>query len=120
RRSQRLDEERRNQDRDAALLALDQELQRYRPYLGLSPDEALARSKTAPAAEKKLLESLAGYGWGPIQLYFRLSRDEQAELLAKGELRFASGDLRSFANIPLGDRPMPPEIGRGVLQSLRD
>src|SRR5262249_15105907 len=94
--------------------------QRYRPYLDLSPDEALARSKTAPAAEKKLLENLAGYGWGPIQLYFRLSRDEQAELLAKGELRFSSGELRTAANIPLGDRQLPAEIGRGVLQSLRN
>src|SRR5256885_10607203 len=44
-RSQLLEEELRNRDRNAALLALDREMERYRKYLGLSPDEALARSK---------------------------------------------------------------------------
>src|SRR5205823_9420013 len=41
--SQLLDEELRNRDRNAALLALDREMSRYRKYLDLSPDEALAR-----------------------------------------------------------------------------
>src|SRR6202008_1057483 len=60
--SQLLEEELRNRDRDAALLALDREVERYRPYLDLSPDEALARARSAPAADKPLLEKLAQYG----------------------------------------------------------
>src|SRR5213078_4130045 len=81
-RSQLLEEELRNRDRNAALIALDQEMERYRAYRHLSPDEALARAKTAPAEEKKRLESLSGPGWGPIQMYFRLSAEEQAALRA--------------------------------------
>ena len=46
----------RNRDRNAALLALEQEIERYRPFLDLSPDEALARSETASPAEKQILE----------------------------------------------------------------
>src|SRR6202022_1329530 len=40
-RSQLLEEELRNRDRSAALLALNADIERYRPYLGLSPEEAL-------------------------------------------------------------------------------
>src|SRR5437879_1708598 len=49
-RSQLLEEELRNRDRNAALLALEREIEKFRPYLDLSPDAALARSRTAPAA----------------------------------------------------------------------
>src|SRR5436190_6394721 len=62
-RSQLLEEELRNRDRHAALLALEREVERYRPYLSLSPDEALAKAKSAPAGEKPLLEKLSGGGW---------------------------------------------------------
>jgi len=72
-RSQLLEEELRNRDRNAALLALEKETEKYRPYLSLSPDEALARSRTAPAEEKVLLERLAGRAWGAIQMYSRLA-----------------------------------------------
>jgi hypothetical protein len=73
-RSQLLDEELRNRDRNSALLALEREIGRYPAYLGLTPDEALSRSKTAASNEKKLLEQLAGYGWGPVQMYHRPTR----------------------------------------------
>src|SRR5688572_3725929 len=75
-RSQLLEEELRNQDRNTALLALEKEVERYRPHLDLSPDEALAQSKTAPPEEKKLLVRLATEGWGPVQMYFRLSHND--------------------------------------------
>jgi RNA polymerase sigma-70 factor (ECF subfamily) len=112
-RSQLLEEELRNRDRNAALVALEREIERYRPYLHLSPDEALARSKSAPAEEKHLLELLAGYGWGPIQVYFRLSSQELAAARAGQELTFSAEPMA-------GERPLPPDIGRGVLQSFRD
>jgi Putative zinc-finger len=115
-RSQLLEEELRNRDRKEALLALDREMERFRPYLGLSPDEALAKAKTASPAEKPLLEKLSGYGWGPIQMYFRLSPRDLAAL--------RSGQGLSFAQEPRPDRPaeqvLPLELVRGVLQSGRD
>jgi len=112
-RSQLLEEELRNRDRNAALLALEREMERYRPYLSLSPDEALAKAKTAPAAEKPLLEKLAGGGWGPIQIYFRLSNQDMLALRAGQRLTF------SAAPDP-GEQPLAPELARQVFQSFRD
>jgi RNA polymerase sigma-70 factor (ECF subfamily) len=112
-RSQLLEEELRNRDRNAALLSLDRDIERYRPYLGLSPDEAFERAKTAPPAQKKLLEQLSRYGWGPLQMYFRLSRDELRALRA--------GEHLTFSQEPKpGERPLPPEVANGVLQGLRN
>jgi RNA polymerase sigma-70 factor, ECF subfamily len=109
-RSQLLEEELRNRERDAALLALDREMQRYRSYLSLTPEEALIRSRTAPPQEKKLLDQLAGQAWGAVQLYFRLSRNDLAALRA--------GQPVTFSPTPgPGQRPIPPDVVRGVLQS---
>jgi hypothetical protein len=120
-RSQLLEEELRNRDRYAALLALDRDVERYRKYLSLSPVEAEARLKTAPETEKPLLEKLGsrdgdgqfGLGWGPIQMYFRLSRAEQEALRAGQELVFTTKPEP-------GERRLPPDVARGVLQSYRD
>lgn len=112
-RSQLMEEELRNRDRNAALIGLEQEIERYRPYLGLSPDEALARSKTASPVEKPLLEKLAGYGWGPIHVYCQLSRSELGALRAGQTFKYASQPL-------YGEQTLPPQVARGVLQSMRD
>src|SRR5262249_26222955 len=88
-RSQLLEEELRNRDRNEALLALEKDLEQYRPFLDLSPDEALARAKTASPAEKPILEELAGKAWGPLHMYFRLSSQELAALRAGQEVRFS-------------------------------
>jgi RNA polymerase sigma-70 factor (ECF subfamily) len=111
-RSQLLEEELRNRDRHAALLSLEKEIERFRPYVGLSPDEALARSNTAPPAETPLLEILAGGGWGPIQMYYRLTRQDLETLRAGQELTF-SGEPKP------GERALPPDVMRGVIQSQR-
>jgi hypothetical protein len=111
-RSQLLEEELRNRDRNAALLALEREIERYRPYLGLSPNEALARAQQAPAAEKPLLEKYADVGWAPIQMYFRLSPQELALLRAGQELIF-SEDPKP------GERRLPADLKRGVLECNR-
>jgi hypothetical protein len=111
-RSQLLEEELRNRDRNAALLALEREIERYRPYLSLTPDEALARSKTAPASEKRLLEALAGTGWGPIHMYFRLSRRDLEALRA--------GETLCFRQEPRpGESLLPADMAHGVLESTR-
>jgi hypothetical protein len=111
-RSQLMEEELRNRDRNAALIALEREIERYRPYLALSPDEALARAKTAKPAEKPLLEKLAGPGWGPIHIYYQLSRSELEALRAGQTFKYASQPL-------YGEQPLPPSVARGVLQSQR-
>jgi RNA polymerase sigma-70 factor, ECF subfamily len=108
-RSQLLEEELRNRDRNAALLALNLDIERYRPYLNLSPEEALARAKTASPADKALLEKLGKYGWGPIQLYFRLSPQEQAALRAGQRLQFRAEPAEP------GDLQLPPDLERGIL-----
>jgi hypothetical protein len=112
-RSQLLEEELRNRERNAALLALDGEVQRYRKYLELSPDEALAQARTAAPEEKRLLEKLAKEGWGPIHMYFRLSPSEFEALKSGQELKY--GHSPDF-----GGSPLPADVERGVLQSLRD
>jgi RNA polymerase sigma-70 factor (ECF subfamily) len=119
-RSQLLEEELRNRDRNESLLALERELQRYRPYLTLSPDEALERAKTAPPGEKELLERLSGPRWGVIQMIARLSSQDMALLRAGQELYFCEAPKAGEAPLPAGQRVLPPEIGRGVLQSMRD
>jgi RNA polymerase sigma-70 factor, ECF subfamily len=111
-RSQLLEEELRNRDRNEALLALNREMERFRPYLNLSPDEALARLQSAAPEEKKLLEKLAEEPWGAIQTYFRLSPQEHAALRAGQTLLFGD-DPRP------GEHPLPPDLTRGVLESCR-
>jgi hypothetical protein len=122
--SQLLEEELRNRDRNAALLALEQEMSGYRRYLDLSPDEALARARSAAPEEKKRLENLASWGWGPIQMYFRLSPRDLTALRSGQKLTF--GIEGAIAEKLPGlvrdavERPLPPELRQGVLQSLRD
>jgi RNA polymerase sigma-70 factor (ECF subfamily) len=143
-RSQLLEEELRTRDRNAALLALDEEMQSlpttrmpasaqgYRPLLHLSPEEAEARATAAlpsgrtgslsvsgragggvaAPVEQPLLENLSRYGWGPIQMYFRLSREQMAALRA--------GETLIFSAVPRpGEYPLPADVARGVLQGLR-
>jgi hypothetical protein len=120
--SQLLEEELRNRDRNAALLMLQKETDRYRPYLQLSPDEALARAKRTPGEEKRLLELYGGHGWGLVQLYFRLTIRELAQLRA-GETVQYSEALRPGepprASYLTGNT-LPPDLARGVLQSMRE
>jgi hypothetical protein len=112
-RSQLLEEELRARDRNAALLALSQEMERYRPFLALSPNEAMARAKTAPPAERPILETLGSWGWGPIQTYFRLTPQEQAAL--------RSGQKLTFSQEPqAGELPLAPDLSHGVLECLRE
>jgi hypothetical protein len=115
-RSQLLEEELRNRDRNAALLALDAEMQRYRPYLDLSPDEALAQARAASPEEKKLLERYGGAGWGPTQLYFRLSPNDLSQMRAGKPVTFSAERSRAWQP---DHQPLPAELARGTLQTQR-
>jgi RNA polymerase sigma-70 factor, ECF subfamily len=111
--SQLFEEELRNRDRITAALVLEREIERFRPYLDLSPDEALARARTASPEDEPLLERLSRSGWGALQMYFRLTPQQHARLRA--------GDELHFSQVPnAGELQLPADIGRGVLQSLRD
>jgi hypothetical protein len=125
-RSQLLEEELRNRDRHAALLALEQELDKYRPYLQLTPAEMLDRAKKAPPVEKVVLESLSGLAYGPIQMYFRLSPQEMAAMRAGQWLSFRADPRPDDLPLPrlpsnVGPqpavRPLPSDVARGILQS---
>jgi RNA polymerase sigma-70 factor, ECF subfamily len=111
-RSQLLEEELRNRNRHAALLALEEEIQKLRPYLHLTPEEIMARAKMAAPNEKQLLEQLGGLGWGTIQMYFRLTPQELAALRAGEVLYFSEGPRE-------GERLLPPDVVRGILHSWR-
>jgi hypothetical protein len=107
--SQLLEEELRNRDRNEALVALDREMIEYRPYLGLTPEQARARLQTAGAGEKPLLEKLAGPGWGAIQMYFRLTPRDLAAL--------RSGETLKFGSPPgAGEQPLAADIAAGIPQ----
>jgi RNA polymerase sigma-70 factor (ECF subfamily) len=113
-RSQLLEEELRNRDRNTALLAFDRDVERYRPYLGLLPNEALSRSESAPPAEKELLKRFAGFAWGPLQVYFRLSPQEMQALRAGKTLKYSTSPSSR------GELPLSRDLRDGVLQSQRD
>jgi hypothetical protein len=108
-----LEEELRNRDRNEALLALDEEMNQFRRYFGMTPDEALAKSKSAPPEERQRLERYAGTGWGPAQMYFRLSPQDIERLRAGQRVTFNVGPSE-------GEQALPPELSRGVLESMRD
>jgi RNA polymerase sigma factor (sigma-70 family) len=111
-RSQLLEEELRDRDRNAAWLALEEEMQRYQPLLDLAPDVARARIDSAAPSERPLLEIMAEFRWGAIQLYHRLAPADLARLHAGEKLRFR-GEPGP------GELPLPSELTHGVLQSYR-
>jgi hypothetical protein len=112
-RSQLLEEELRNRDRNAALLDIDREMSQYRSYLGLSPAELRARAARNDPNAPKLPKHFAGTGWGPLQLYSRLSPRDVAALRA--------GEQVSFSVAPqAGEQQLPPDLVRGVLESVSD
>src|SRR5207249_1198829 len=78
-RSQLAEEEMRNRDLHEALIALDEKMTAYGPYLNLSFAEAKAREQAATGAEKAQLQQFVA-NWGAIQLYNHLSAADRAAL----------------------------------------
>jgi hypothetical protein len=114
-RGQLLEEELRNRDRSEALLALDREMARFRPYLEGSPGATLARLREALPETERLLGVLSEdpEPWGAMQLYFRLSPQEHAALRA-GQTLIFSADPRP------GEHPLPADLVEGVRESCRN
>jgi hypothetical protein len=108
-RAQLLEEELRNRDRDAALIALDAQMrERYQSVLGLSPEEA-QESKVGEKGEK-----ISGLAWGPAQLYFSLSPEETATLRGGQKLRFGG----SPASAPWGDADEGVSVQRSLPEGM--
>jgi hypothetical protein len=125
-RSQLLEEELRNRDMNAAMLALDAEMQAYRPFLDVSFEELQKRwnqisederrriwERGGDRAKRRLSYLAAGGGWAGIQLYHRLTPRDRAALMAGQELVFRP-------EAPNPDRRIPAELTRLILQSMGD
>lgn len=107
-----LEEALRRRDDNAALLALDSEMQRYCRYLPLSPAQAERAIAGAGPDDRALLENLAGTGWAPIHLYFALPPAAMRALLA--------GHALSFSPRPTdGQWPLPQGIAQGALTGVQ-
>jgi hypothetical protein len=95
------EEELRNRDAHAALLALDAEMEQYRPYLGQSVEQLQGRLHTARGGERERIERLVQKGnWGAVQLYFRLSPQDRLALSLGEELKFSAEATRPERLIP--------------------
>jgi hypothetical protein len=112
-RSQLLEEELRNRDRDAALLALDAQMQQYRPYLGLSYDELQQRATQSPEVSRLLFNVMHNAGWAGMKLYYRLTPAQRAALVSGQTLTFRP-------DAPDPDSRLPAEWQRPILRSWSD
>lgn len=103
-RSQLAEEEMRNRDNHEALIALDEKMAEFRPYLNRNLDDLLQRVEADTEGKKPetqlLYRFVKGGGWGPAQLYFRLSPQERTALFAGQELRFTPNDGNPERRLP--------------------
>jgi hypothetical protein len=112
-RSQLFEEELRNHDQNAALLALDAEMQKYRPFLDVPYAELKKSAAQNGQPGKPPLSLMQGGRWGGAQLYFHLAPRSRAALTAGQELVFSPDasdkDLR-----------FPAEWNHPILESMGD
>ncbi|WP_309711045.1 hypothetical protein [Armatimonas sp.] len=107
-RVQLLEEELRNKDRDAALIALDVEMERLQSLSDLSPEAARERAEGLPeGAEKERLNRLGGEGWGAAHLYKSLDAEDIAALRAGKRVQFSPRDSSA----------VPDKLKDGILRS---
>jgi hypothetical protein len=97
-RSQLAEEELRNRDLNAALIALDEAMGAYKPFLPLSQADLLRQLKELPKGDrnKTLLENAARGSFAGIQAYMCLTPAEVQALRAGNEVKFST------------DAPLPP------------
>jgi hypothetical protein len=110
-RSQLAEEELRNRDANAAMLAMDAQMEKLRPFLELSFEELQKRSSEDGEAFRLLFNVLKNAGWASMQFYLRLGQAERAELLAGHPLVFRP-------DAPNPDLRIPEEWHRPILQSM--
>jgi hypothetical protein len=107
-RSQLAEEELRNHDRDAAVLALDREMQKCRPYVGMSYDELQKLAGEGGETGRFLLDVVHSPRWCGMQLYYRLTPADRRALFSGQELVFRP-------DTPNPERRLPAEWSRPLL-----
>lgn len=106
-----LEEELRNKDQNEALLALDREMAAIRNLMNLSPEEARQRALNTEGPEHQRLQTVAGIGRAPAQLYGQLSPEDMTAL--------RDGNYLNFSSQPdAGGRSISPEMSASILQSF--
>lgn len=111
--SQFTEEALRNRDLSAGLLAMDAEMQAYRPYLGVSFAELKQRwDQVSEATKQHLWDKPDAEGarqlwfmvpngaWAGVQLYYRLTPPQRAALMGGQELVFESDATDPELRIP--------------------
>jgi hypothetical protein len=104
------EEELRNRDADAAVLAMDARMEQFRPYLAMSVEEMQRRSAENRQTYLLLFDVLYNTGWGGMQVYHHLTPANRAALMAGEELVFRP-------DAPNPDQRLPEEWQRPILQS---
>lgn len=100
-RSQLAEEEMRSKDMNEALLSLDEKMNRYRPYLDLTPDQAAERARKTDGADRDLLQRLSQpYIWAGVQSYFRLAPGDRSALVAGDTLKLSTQASRPDRQLP--------------------
>lgn len=112
-RSQLAEQELRNRDLNAALLALDEKMGAYQPYLGLTPEQIRSKLQNAQGAERAGLQKFLGPQWGGMQVYHRLTPGERAALLAGQALKYDTASARP-------DRRLPEEWRKPLIRTFGD
>lgn len=112
-RAQLAEEELRNRDVDAALIALDEAMGAYKPFLQLSAEEIQRKLRELPNGDKNraLLRNAADGSFAAIEAYMRLTPAEVQVLRSGGEVKFSTDD-----ELPPG---FPSEWARRLLDSFR-
>lgn len=107
------EEELRNRDTRAGLLALDEQLARFAPFAGLSREELKRRLPGASPEQKRQIELLLrGAGWGGMQVYSNLAPRDLAQLRTGRVVQFG---LRGAP----ADYQLPPTWKGPLLEGLR-
>lgn len=110
-RSQLAEEEMRNRDLNAALVALDDEMAQYLPYVDRTVDELQGMVANAVGSERQRLRDMVQEGaWAAVQIYHRLTPAERLALMSTRALEF-----RRDASNPA--QRLPVEWHQSILQS---
>jgi hypothetical protein len=104
------EEELRNRDANAALFALDERMQKFRPYLEMSQEQLDKLLRDNLEVRRLIAGAMPLGGWAGALIYPRLTPAERAALAAGQEIVF-----RPDASDP--DRRMPPEWQRRILEA---
>ena len=99
-RSQLAEQEMRDRDLRAALVALDEQMQAYQSVLGLTPEQIEARRAKSNGPEQDRLARVSGPQWAGMQAYHRLTPAERAGLIGGTPLRFGGSQADMNHRLP--------------------